>query len=100
MVTEREARDMQTEIERFQAMDSQAAQVQFQASLAIGRTWFDNNVTLTWRARQTPRQQFNTTLADIATVEALTETEQFRVTAINEKIREFRERIRTIKATL
>ena len=100
MVTEREARDMQTAIEAFQVIDSQAAQAQFQANLAIGRTWFDANVTLTWNARLTLRQQFSATLADITTIETLTETEQFRVTAINEKIREFRERIRTIKAGL
>ena len=100
MVTEQEARDMNTAIRTFLEADSQTIRQQNAADLVIANTWFRNNVTITWRNTQTPREQFNSTVVDVETLLALNETDTFRRDVIGTKLREFRERIRTIKAGL
>jgi len=99
MVTEQEARDMNTAIETFKSDDARAQRQQVQADLATAQTWFDATIkpTLTWRSTQRVRQQFENTLNDRDTLEALTESDRFRQHIIRIEIEKLSERIRRIK---
>ena len=101
MVTEREARDMQTAIQAFQDSDTATAQAQRQADIATAQHWFNTiiNRTLTWRSTQAPRLQFTNSLADRTTLEAIRET-RIRMFIIKKEIDLITQRIRTIKALL
>ena len=99
MVTEREARDMQTAIELFQASDRVTQEAQFQTELATARIWLDDTIDLTWRRSQAPRLQFTNALKDRQTLEALRET-RIRMIVIRQEVKTITERIRTIKVSL
>jgi len=100
MVTEQEARDMWTSILAFQARDGQAQDAQFRADLAIAQIWYDTTIkpTLTWNNTQTVRQQFNNTLADRVTLEAIVPTNRSRQKILGDEIKNHTQRIRQIKA--
>ena len=99
MVTEREARDMLTAIELFQASDAQAETDQRVIDIATATQWFRANVTILWRSSQTLRQQLNNTFTDLSTMRTLNES-MIRQIVINENIDTAINRVRTIKANL
>ena len=86
-------------IEQFQAADDTLRQARFNNDLETARQWLSTTVRFQWRATQPPREQFNNSLTDIETLEALNET-GFRLKAITEMKLTIRERIRTIKVSL
>lgn len=99
MVTEQEARDMNTAIEAFKDKDAQAQRQQAQADLAVAQTWYNTTIkpTLTWRNTQSIRRQFENTLNDRDALEALVEPDRVRQQIIRNEIEKLSERIRRIK---
>ena len=101
MVTEQEARDMQTAIQAFQDSDGAIARAQQQAEIATAQAWFDTTIkrTLTWSRTQSFSLQFRNSLVDRMALESLSET-RIRMMIIRKEIRLITERITTIKASL
>ena len=102
MVTEQEARDMNTAIEAFQNSDEQALRTQRQADVALAQTWYDTTIepTLKWRSTQTARRQLANTFDDIDTLESLTPANNSRKNILIFEISKLRDRVRQIKAGL
>ena len=101
MVTEQEARDMDTAIKAFEITDEQAARAQDVIDLQMARMWYDTTIkpTLQWSARQPDRTQLTNTFADLNIIRAIRET-AYRRRVIHEKIREHEIRVATIKSRL
>jgi len=93
MVTQQEARDMWTAIEQFQAADAAVVQAQTDALKQTAKDWWDTIKP----AEPTTRIE---ALASYHLIEGLlqTETDQFRLTLLQQKLRlaneEFQERKR------
>ncbi len=66
MVTEQEARDMQTAIEDFQALDAQAIATANTQAFGIAQAWFNSNIRqqLDWQQNQALQLQFTNSLSD------------------------------------
>lgn len=79
-----------------------AAQAQLVIDLGIAQTWFDDNIvsTLTWSNAQSNPIQLANSVLDRVTLQALTETDLFRKTIINNEIKTITARIRSIKPEL
>ena len=90
---------MNTAITAFQQKDSLAQEQQRQADLAVAQQWFNTTVRLTWRSSQRPRQQFENSLADRETLQAIKET-RIRMVIINKEINLITQRIPSIKVML
>ena len=99
MVTEQEARDMNTAILAFQQRDQAAQEIQLQQDRVVAQIWFNDTIDLTWHRAQTPRQQFTNSLADRTTLEAIRET-RTRMFIIRKEIEIITNRIRMIKVLL
>ncbi len=101
MVTEAEARAMQTAIEVFQQLDQQAIRDQVRAETATAQAWFDTTIKprLTWERTQSMSLQFRNSLVDRMALQALTDT-KIRMFVIGKEVKLITERIKTIKASL
>lgn len=78
------------------------AQAQLVIDLGIAQTWFDDNIrpTLTWDNGQSIAIQFTNTIADEVTINALTETDPFRISIIRAELIVITARIRSLKPGL
>jgi len=102
MVTEQEARDMNTAIEAFQASDAQARRDQLIIDLATAQTWYDTTIlpTLTWNNTQPDTTQLRNTFDDRDIIIALITSDKHRKTIIRQEAEIMTTRIRTLKAGL
>ena len=94
VVTEPQAREMQAAIESFQAKDTQTAQAQRQADLAIALAWFNTQGIQIPAA--TTRTQSLQNFNDIIVLQR-TETDRFRLTILKEKLVEANNKYKAVK---
>jgi len=94
MVTEQEARDMNTAILLFQAVDATADRAQFDADKAVAVTWFGTLGIDVVGA--TTRTQAIRNYNDIE-IQIGTQTDKFRLLVLREKLYETNEKFKEIK---
>lgn len=94
MVTQQEAKDMRDAIRLLEQTESQQAQAQQQADLAIAQAWF-NSLGINIQAATTRTQA----LDNFNQIESLlqTETDRFRLFILREKLAEANEKFKERK---
>jgi len=102
MVTEQEARDMDSAQQAFRSKDRQDAQDQDVIDLAAAQTWFDTMIkpTLTWNNTQIDLLQLDNTFADRGVIQSLRPVDQHRIRVLRKEIEEHDQRVRSIKERL